>query len=238
MADGYARVTGKPGVCLLITGPGFTNAITAIAQARADSVPMLIISGVNARDTLGKQEGRLHELPDQAAMSRTVCLETFTLLQPERLGEVVEQAFEVMTSGRPGPVHIEIPTDVMGIEIDVPALQHASPAPPLEPRSSDLEQARVMCQTATAPLILAGGGVKQAEALRRLADKLDAPVMSTNNARGLMAGHPLDVPASPSLRAIRDIIKSQPIWCWRWARKSARPIMTSSASARCRCWTT
>ena len=68
MADGYARVSGKPGVALVITGPGLTNAITAMAQARADSVPMLVISGVNATATLGKGLGYLHELPDQRGM--------------------------------------------------------------------------------------------------------------------------------------------------------------------------
>ncbi|MEL6125121.1 MAG: thiamine pyrophosphate-binding protein, partial [Pseudomonadota bacterium] len=87
MADGYARVTGRPGVCLLITGPGFTNAITAIAQARADSVPMLILSGVNPVETRGRHLGLLHELPDQAALSRTVCLKTWTLTDPEALGD-------------------------------------------------------------------------------------------------------------------------------------------------------
>ena len=206
MADGYARVTGKPGVCLLITGPGFTNAITAIAQARADSVPMLVISGVNARDTLGKLEGRLHELPDQAAMSRTICLETFTLMDPERLGEGMGKAFARLTAGRPGPVHIEIPTDVMGIEIDLPAPMPAPAASPLEPHPSDVEHAVALCGSAQKPLILAGGGVRRAEPLRRLATALDAPVITTNNARGLMTGHPLDVPASPSLRALRNVI--------------------------------
>ena len=70
MADGYARATGKPGVAFVITGPGLTNAITAMAQARADSVPMLVISGVNRRETLGKGLGYLHELPDQLGLMR------------------------------------------------------------------------------------------------------------------------------------------------------------------------
>ena len=74
MADGYARVSGKPGVALVITGPGLTNAITAMAQARADSVPMLVISGVNVAATLGKGLGYLHELPDQRGMLATVAL--------------------------------------------------------------------------------------------------------------------------------------------------------------------
>ena len=155
MADGYARVTGKPGVCLLITGPGFTNAMTAIAQARADSVPMLVISGVNARARLGKGLGCLHELPDQAAMSRTVCLKTFTLLEPERLGEVVAEAFEVMTAGRPGPVHIEIPTDVMRMRIDVPSLPRNAERARLD--LTRIDEAAAICRTARLPLILAGG---------------------------------------------------------------------------------
>jgi acetolactate synthase-1/2/3 large subunit len=113
MADGYARVTGRPGVCFVITGPGLTNTLTAMAQARADSIPMLVISGVNATPTLGKGRGHLHELPDQAALARSVALWSHTLTDPARLGEVLQKAFSIMTSGRPGPVHIEIPTDVM-----------------------------------------------------------------------------------------------------------------------------
>ena len=215
MADGYARVTGKPGVCLLITGPGLTNAITAIAQARADSVPMLIISGVNARDSLGKQQGHLHELPDQAALSRTVCLETFTLLEPDQLGEVVDAAFAAMTRARPGPVHIEIPTDVMPMEVDfsdtdaVGGVASAKAATRPEPSEADIDRAAAICNAAKAPLILAGGGtVGAASALQRLATMLDAPVISTVNARGVMAGHPLNVPASPTLKSIRALVAS------------------------------
>lgn len=205
MADGYARVTGKPGVCLLITGPGFTNALTAIAQARADSVPMLIISGVNRRESLGRELGELHELPDQAALSRTVCHDAHTLLEPERLGEVIAWAFDLMTSGRPGPVHIEIPIDVMALEIELPALPPRGAAR-AEAERADIEEAASACASAKTPLILAGGGMKDAAALRSLAQKLDAPVVSTTNARGLMAGDDLNVPASPSLTSIRTLI--------------------------------
>jgi len=206
MADGYARVTGKPGVCLLITGPGFTNALTAIAQARADSIPMLIISGVNARESLGRQQGLLHELPDQAALSRTVCLDTHTVQEPAELASVVAQAFATMTSGRPGPVHIEIPIDVMAMPAAMPATSAAAERVPILPTSGDLDQAVSMAGAARTPLILAGGGMKDSETLRRLATILDAPVISTNNARGLMAGHPLNLPASASLKTIRTLI--------------------------------
>ena len=207
MADGYARVTGKPGVCLLITGPGFTNAITAIAQARADSIPMLIISGINARDSLGKRLGHLHELPDQTALSRTVCLDTHTLLEPERLGEVVAAAFKTMTRARPGPVHIEIPTDVMAMEVDFPTMQqHGSLTRHSELDEDTIRKAAELCRAAKTPLILAGGGVNDSISLQRLATSLDAPAVTTVNARGLMAGHPLNVPASATLECIRKLI--------------------------------
>ena len=113
MADGYARVTGKPGVAFVITGPGLTNALTPMAQARADSVPMLVISGLGRSDTLGKGLGRLHELPDQGAMVATLC-HTETVTDPKKLGEVLDRAFAAMTSGRPGPAHIQISTNMMG----------------------------------------------------------------------------------------------------------------------------
>ncbi|MEL7528143.1 MAG: thiamine pyrophosphate-binding protein, partial [Pseudomonadota bacterium] len=110
MADGYARISGKPGVALLITGPGVTNAITAMAQAYQDSIPMLVISGVNARASLGHGEGWLHELPDQRATMASVSRMTHTLHEPRDLPAVMERAFTVLQGRRPGPVHIEIPT--------------------------------------------------------------------------------------------------------------------------------
>ena len=79
MADGYARVRGKPGICLLITGPGMTNAITAMAQARADSIPMLLISAVNPVSRIKKEFGRLHQLPDQSALIKQVALISITI---------------------------------------------------------------------------------------------------------------------------------------------------------------
>ena len=103
MADGYARVSGKPGVAFVITGPGLTNALTAMAQARADSVPILVISGVNRRASLGKGLGLLHELPDQAGMVRALC-PSFQVDRPEALDDVLTRAFAALTTGRPGPV--------------------------------------------------------------------------------------------------------------------------------------
>ena len=202
MADGYARVSGKPGVALVITGPGLTNALTAMAQARADSVPMLVISGVNRRASLGKGLGLLHELPDQAAMVRALC-PTETVMSPEALGGALDRAFAALTTGRPGPVHLEIPTDVMGLPCDAlppPAPHSPTPLPPLD-------QAATLLNNAARVVILAGGGTRgHAAALAALAEALDAPVIQTVNARGAMHGHPLTVPASPSLDAVRALI--------------------------------
>jgi len=207
MADGYARASGKPGVCLLITGPGVTNAITAMGQARADSIPMLVISGVNALGTLGRYQGHLHELPDQRAMLATIALSSERLEKPDDLAAVIARAFAAMQAGRPGPVHIEIPTDLMAAPVTQP--QEASlPPPQPKPLREAITDAAALCRTANQVLILAGGGAVWADAeIRALAERLDAPVVTTVNARGILGGHPLAVPASPSTQAARRLMR-------------------------------
>lgn len=206
MADGYARVAGKPGVAFVITGPGLTNALTAMGQAREDSVPILVISGVNRRDSLGRGLGRLHELPDQAAMVRALC-PTRQITGPDVVGPALDWAFATMATGRPGPVHLEVPTDVM----PMPCPPLPAPRPlPARPSASeaDLTTAAEMLAEAQHVVILAGGGCRgQEAALRALAEALDAPVVETVNARGMMHGHPLVVPASPSLGPVRDLVR-------------------------------
>ncbi len=203
MADGYARVTGKPGVAFVITGPGLTNALTAMAQSRQDSVPVLIISGVNRRATLGQGLGMLHELPDQGAMVRSLC-PSFQVTSAESLGATLDRAFAALTTGRPGPVHLEVPTDVMPL--------HCALLPPpvatTTPVFPDLTATAKRLNRAKRVVILAGGGARHCgPALQRLAEALDAPVVQTTNARGVMFGHALGVPASPSLTATRDLIR-------------------------------
>ncbi|MEZ5796134.1 MAG: 5-guanidino-2-oxopentanoate decarboxylase [Paracoccaceae bacterium] len=206
MADGYARVTGKPGVAFVITGPGITNTLTAMAQARADSVPMLVISGVNRRGSLGKGLGLLHELPDQAAMVAALC-PTERVEDPAQLGPALDRAFAAMLGARPGPAHIEIPTDVMGLPCPPLAAPAALPAAP-EASPRDLAEAAALLGPARRPVILLGGGGRFAGAqLQALAEALDAPVIQTVNARGVMHGHPLTVPASPSLEAPRALLR-------------------------------
>ncbi|WP_404926016.1 5-guanidino-2-oxopentanoate decarboxylase [Mesorhizobium sp. ORM16] len=206
MADGYARAGGRPGVAFVITGPGLTNTITAMGQARADSVPMLVISGVNATPTLGKGLGFLHELPDQRGMMEKVALFSQRITEAGELPGALARAFALFSSSRPGPVHIEIPTDVMVRPADGIAAV-LSNAPPPAAGATAIAAAANLCAAARLPLILAGGGAKRAEdALRRLAERLGAPVVETTNARGLLHRHALCVPASPSLKAVRALM--------------------------------
>ena len=123
MADGYARVTGKPGVCFIVTGPGMTNIATAMGQAYVDSIPMLVISAVNAREQLGMQQGRLHELRSQQHLVSGVSAFSHTLLDPMQLPGILACAFAVFGSQRPRPVHIEIPLDVIVAEMGETPIQ-------------------------------------------------------------------------------------------------------------------
>ena len=213
MADGYARITGKPGICLLITGPGLSNAATGIVQARNDSIPMLVITAVNRSDSLGKELGHLHELPDQAAFAASIFLDTHRLLDPDDLEQLFHRAFLRATSGRPGPVHLEIPTDVMKMQVAAPLRREIEET---QPTIDDalLEQAAELSRTARHPVIILGGGAASKTSQKTfvdLAERLDAPVISTAHARGIMGGHPLGVPASPSLTPVRDLIASSDV---------------------------
>lgn len=207
MADGYARVSGKPGVAFVITGPGLANTLTAMGQARADSVPMLVVSGVNSLPSLGKGFGHLHELPDQQAMAKTVALRSERIERSADLQPVLDKAYAPFQTGRPGPTHIEIPLDIAGVEFDG-AVVTATAVARSQPDPASVAQAIQLLSTAKAPVILAGGGVRRAGTqVRALAERLDAPVVQTVNARGLMFDHPLGVPASPSLQAVRTLIE-------------------------------
>ncbi|WP_417329973.1 5-guanidino-2-oxopentanoate decarboxylase [Halomonas cupida] len=209
MADGYARASGKPAVCFIITGPGMTNIATAMGQALADSVPMLVISSVNARHQLGLGHGHLHEMPSQQQTLAGVSRFSHTLLDADNLPEVMAQAFAVLRGGRPGPVHIEIPLDVMVAEM------HSSTAPrvarfhPPGPAPAAIDQAQRWLNEAHRPLVLIGGGAVAApEAVRQLVERLDAPTLTTINARGVLGhDHPLDLGANASLPPCRELAR-------------------------------
>lgn len=209
MADGYARVTGKPGVCFIITGPGMTNIATAMAQAYADSIPMLVISSVNARRELGNGDGRLHELPSQRDVFAGLTAFSHTLLDAAELPKVLARAFAVFGGARPRPVHIEIPLDVIvaparGMNL-MPAALPAKPAG----CPAALSAAADLLATARRPLILAGGGALHAATeLQEIVERLQAPVALTINAKGLLPqGHPLLIGSTQSLPPTRQLIR-------------------------------
>lgn len=206
MADGYARVSGKPGVAMVITGPGLTNILTPMAQARADSVPMLVLSGVNVLPSIGKRLGHLHELPDQQAVARGVAITSERIEKDDDLAPALEEAFTLFETGRPGPAHIEIPLDVAKLAYSQPHTTSSAVAPPTAD-ANELSAAADMVASAQSPVIVAGGGARRCNnELKTLAERLDAPVILTTNARGLLHKHPLAVPASPTLQAVRDLI--------------------------------
>ena len=212
MADGYARASGQPGVCFIISGPGMTNIATAMAQAYGDSVPMLVISTVNAHGRMGSGAGWLHELPDQQALAAGVSAFSRTVHTPGELPGALAEAFAVFDSTRPRPVHLELPIDVMLAPADdlpvpgAPAIDGARAARPA-PAPEAVSRAAAMLGGARAPLILAGGGAARATALPALAHALDAPVVMTTNARGILPpGDPLAVTLSPSMPETRALI--------------------------------
>ncbi len=209
MADGYARVTGKPGVCLVITGPGLSNIATAMLQAKADSIPMLVISGVNARGEMGSGKGHLHEMPDQRAFAEQCAVFSRTILKPEDLPDAIARAFAVFEGARPGPVHIEIPLDLMNASAEALPAPARAPVTVLPvPRS--LDGAVRAIDGAQSPVILLGAGAKHGGAAAlALAERLDCPVVTTAGARALIpVGHPLHVAASPGYGPVAALIES------------------------------
>ena len=208
MADGYARTSGKPGVCFIITGPGMTNITTAMGQAYGDSIPMLVISSVQSRSQLGGGRGKLHELPNQSAMVAGVAAFSHTLMSAAELPAVLARAFAVFQAGRPRPVHIEIPLDVLVENADAllasqpVSIARAGAAP------AAIEQMGQRLAQAKRPLILAGGGaIDAAPALQQLAERLGAPVALTINAKGMLpAAHPLLIGSTQSLVATRALV--------------------------------
>ena len=207
MADGYARVSGKPGVCFIISGPGMTNILTAMGQAYGCSIPMLVISAVNAQGRMGSGEGWLHELPDQRGLVAGCAAFSRTIHTADELEKAIDDAFSVFEGQRPRPVHIEIPvnllTQIMPHETaPKPKGQIFRPAPSQE----SISAMATLLKESKRPVILAGGGSLRAD-IRPLAERLDAPVVMTTNGRGILPpDHPLGVSVSASMPHTRRLI--------------------------------
>jgi acetolactate synthase-1/2/3 large subunit len=208
MADGYARVSGKPGVCFIITGPGVTNILTAMGQAYGDSIPMLVISSVNNTEQLGMGGGRLHELTSQRSLTSHVTAFSHTLMRPDELPAVLTRAFAIFGSARPRPVHIEIPINVITAPADhVSRKLGAIPSRPA-PSPSAIAQAVRVLKAARRPVVFLGGGASHAGTeARQLVEALDAPTACTINAKGILPkGHPLSLGSNTSLRPVRELV--------------------------------
>ena len=200
MADGYARASGRPGVCFVITGPGVTNVATAMGQAFSDSVPMLVISSVNETYTLGKGWGQLHEVTDQRAVTAPLAAVSATASTPDDIPDLLARAFTVFASARPRPVHIEIPLDVLAAQADGGWAPREPAAHPV-PAPAAAEAAATLLAEAERPMIVAGGGALDAGAeITGLEEAAGAIVVTTTAGKGVVPdSHPLSLGGTLSL---------------------------------------
>lgn len=207
MADGYARASGKPGVCCLITGPGLLNAATPIGQAYSDSVPVLVLCSVNASKDLGKGRGRLHEISDQRAAIAPVTAFARTIYQAGDLPQAVADAYKVFETGRPRPVVLEMPLDMLSAPADLGRPQRQKAEAP-KAKAEDLAAAAKLIDAAKTPLVIAGGGtVDCAPALRAFIEKSGALCVTTTAGKGVFPdSHPASLGATLSMPATQDYL--------------------------------
>jgi len=183
-AEGYARSTGKPGVVLVTSGPGATNAVTGIADAFLDSIPLVIITGQVPTALIGSDA---FQEADTIGITRHCCKHNYLVKDPAELAHIVDEAFQIATTGRPGPVLIDIPKDVQiasAIWHETPPQRRNRYSPITEGGADEIELAIAMLAEAKAPIFYTGGGVinagpRASELLRKLQALTGAPVTST-----------------------------------------------------------
>ncbi|HJT59767.1 MAG TPA: thiamine pyrophosphate-binding protein [Ktedonobacteraceae bacterium] len=200
MADGYARISGRPGVVCTITGPGVTNVATPIADAYADSIPLLVISSGLPRASKGHFRGELHGLKNQRGVMEALAGWTRAVEYVEEIPGALADAFRVMRSGRPRGAYLEIPLDLLEVQAEVDIPSPTSPSDELPPLAHDAIMAAArMLSEAQSPLIIAGAGVTFAganEQLVQLAELLSAPVLLGGKSHDVLpSDHPLVIPA-------------------------------------------
>ncbi len=181
-ADGYARATGRVGVCLATSGPGATNLVTGIANAFMDSVPMVALTGQVATSSVGKMA---FQEVDIVGITKPITKRAYFVRHVDELAAVLREAFHVAMDGRPGPVVVDLPKDVQNgrtvYQRPSNGLVHRLPKSPL-PESREVQKAAQLLSEAARPVLLVGHGVVQAGAfqeLRGLAEKTDTPVLTT-----------------------------------------------------------
>jgi acetolactate synthase-1/2/3 large subunit len=195
MADGYARSSGEIGTCMVVPGPGLLNALAGVATAFACSSRVLCISGQIPSNAIGRGLGLLHEIPRQSEILAALTKWSARADQPTDIPRLVHEAVRQLRGGRPRPVGLEVPPDVLQAEADIQLVDPVQHGELLQPDPSAVRQAAELLHKAERPAIYAGGGVVAANAsqpLRELAELLECPVVMSANGRGALDDrHPL-----------------------------------------------
>jgi acetolactate synthase I/II/III large subunit len=188
MAYGYTRASGKVGAYAVVPGPGLLNTTAALSTAYATNAPVLCISGQIPSDLIGRGFGLLHEVPDQLGILRTLTKWAARINHPAETGKLVNEAFRQLRGGRPRPVALEMPLDVMALATEV-ALPAAEGPPVVTMPDADLiDKAASLLAEAKKPLLFVGGGaVTAGEEVLAIAETLDAPVVSYTGGKGILS---------------------------------------------------
>ncbi|VKR52329.1 acetolactate synthase large subunit [Streptococcus pneumoniae] len=194
-AEGYAKSTGKLGVAVVTSGPGATNAITGIADAMSDSVPLLVFTGQVARAGIGKDA---FQEADIVGITMPITKYNYQVRETADIPRIITEAVHIATTGRPGPVVIDIPKDISALETDFiysPEVNLPSYQPTLEPNDMQIKKILKQLSKAKKPVLLAGGGISYAEAateLNEFAERYQIPVVTSLLGQGTIAtSHPL-----------------------------------------------
>jgi acetolactate synthase I/II/III large subunit len=188
MAFGYARASGKVGAYAVVPGPGLLNTTAALSTAYATNAPVLCISGQIPSNLIGRGFGLLHEIPDQLAILRGLSKWAARIDHPSETGKRVNEAFRQLADGRPRPVALEMPLDIMALEAELALPAPEAPPPPPPPDSALIEQAAALLRGARQPLIYIGtGAVEAGSELLALAERLQAPVTTYTGGKGILS---------------------------------------------------
>ena len=194
MADGYARTTGRVGVALVVPGPGALNAAAAVGTAYATSSPVMLISGQVDSAMLGQNRGALHEVDDQLDVFKPITKWNARTTRAEEIPSLVHMAMQQVVDGRPRPVEIEVPFDILPGSHDIELLEREG-AIKQSPDPAKVKEAVELLSRAERPLIWAGGGCREADItteLAQLAEALNTPVITTPEGKGsIPENHPL-----------------------------------------------
>ena len=188
MAFGYARASGKIGAYAVVPGPGLLNTTAALATAYATNAPVLCISGQVASDLIGRGFGLLHEIPDQLGILQRLTKWAARIEHPTQTGKLVNEAFRQLRDGRPRPVGIEIPPDVLALQTEVTLPAAEGPPGPTAPDPELIDKAAALLTDAKKPLLFVGSGaVDAAEEAVAVAEMLEAPVVSFTGGKGIVS---------------------------------------------------